>query len=536
MIAVGLVLLIACVNVAGLMLARSSARSREAAIRAALGASRARLIQQILSETLILTTVGGVAGVVLGWLALNRLLPLLPPEVIPSWVSFHMNARFVVFAIACTVATAVLTGIRPALEFSRADVRAAMIAAAPRTSLSRARRRTLDLLVAGEVTLAVVLLSGGGLVLKAFYKVLATDPGFRSPDTLTFAVNPPYEDQAMRQGYYRRILDSLRLTPGVDAVAQSNLPPYGKAGVERSRYNLRALGMPPRPVEQSPQGQLRVVMPGYFRALGIPLKAGREFDERDLQHTSLAPVVISETLARQLWPDSADPLGREMETFSGKPLRMQVIGIATDIRYEGLELQPQPWFYSCETYPGTAFTGFHMYFSVRGRRDSGTLANVVRQTALRADPALAIYEVETIDELFDRSLGLRRVYSWLFIGFAAIALALAVAGIYGVVSYVAAQRTREIGIRVALGASPLRVGSEVVRSTMTLAAAGCAAGLGGAWFLTRALTGLLAGISPHDPWAYGAVLALVSLAVFAGAFGPARKAASMDPATALRHE
>jgi len=529
--AVGFVLLIACVNVAGLILARGMARGREAAIRAALGAGRGRLIQQLLAETLLVAGAGGAIGVALGWAALDGMLPLMP-DVVPSWVTFHADARFAWFAVGLTAAAAVFAGLWPALEYSRTDLRGALGEAAPKTSLSVARRRGLNALVIGEVALALVLLSAGGLVLKAFHKVVNVDPGFRSRSALTFAVNPPYTDDEQRRRYYRGWFEALRVAPGVEAVGGSNMPPLGDTSPERVVHNFRAEGEAERPIEQQPAAVQRIVMPGYFRAMGISLR-GREFDDRDLQPAGTPPVIINETLARQLFPPGTNAIGRRVaaRTVNGW---MQVVGVAPDVRYEGLDRETEPWFYFCQNYPADGRATLHMYFVVRGTIDPQSLMTLARQVARQLDPGLAIYDVRTMEQWLDRSLGMRRAYTWLFGVFAAVALVLALAGIYGVVSYTVTQRTREIGIRVALGARPRQVVAEVVRGTMALAGVGIALGLCGAWFATRTMTKVLAGVSAHDPWAFGGVVVALGMAVLAATLWPAVRAASADPARALR--
>jgi predicted permease len=530
--AVGFVLLIACVNVAGLILARGMARGREAAIRAALGAGRGRLIQQLLAETLLVAGAGGAIGVALGWAALDGMLPLMP-DVVPSWVTFHADARFAWFAVALTAASAVFAGLWPALEFSRTDLRGALGEAAPRTSLSAARRRGLNALVIGEVALALVLLSAGGLVLKAFRKVVSVDPGFRARSALTFAVNPPYTGDEQRRRYYRGWFEALRAAPGVEAVGGSNMPPLGDNSPERVALNFRAEGEAERPTEQQPVAVQRVVMPGYFRAMGISLKAGREFDERDLRPSETPPVMINETLARLLFPRGTDAVGRRVaaRTVNGW---MQVVGVAPDVRYEGLDRETEPSYYFCQNYPATGQSTLHMYFVVRGSIDPQSLTTLARQVARQLDPGLAIYDVRTMEQWLDRSLGMRRAYTWLFGVFAAVALLLALAGIYGVVSYTVTQRTREIGIRVALGARPRQVVAEVVRGTMALAGIGIAVGLCGAWFATRTMTKVLAEVNAHDPWALGVVVLALGMAVLAATLWPAVRAASVDPVRALR--
>ena len=227
----------------------------------------------------------------------------------------------------------------------------------------------------------------------------------------------------------------------------------------------------------------RIVMPGYFRAMGISLKAGREFDDRDLQPAGTPPVIINQTLARLLFPPGTDAIGRRVaaRTVNGW---MQVVGVAPDVRYEGLDREPEPWYYFCQNYPATGQSTLHMYFVVRGTIDPQSLTTLARQVARQLDPGLAIYDVRTMEQWLDRSLGMRRAYTWLFGVFAAVALLLALAGIYGVVSYTVTERTREIGIRVALGARPRQVVADVVRGTMALAGLGIAIGLCGAWFAT----------------------------------------------------
>jgi putative ABC transport system permease protein len=280
---------------------------------------------------------------------------------------------------------------------------------------------------------------------------------------------------------------------------------------------------------------LRIVSRGYFRAMEIALKRGRDFDERDNRAGSTPSAIINEALARQLWPIGTDVIGKRIATQFNDGW-IQVVGVVSDVRYEGLDNDVEPWVYFCETFPGIGQSPVHMYFVVRGKIDYPSLTAVARQAARQLDPALAIYDVRTIQDWLDRSLGTRRAYSWLFALFAAVALLLAIAGIYGVVSYAVTQRTREIGIRIALGARPRQVVGEVVDGTLAWAAIGIGIGLCGAWFATRTITSFLAGVSPHDSLTYGAVVLAIAVAVLLATLIPARHAASVDPMTALRQE
>jgi predicted lysophospholipase L1 biosynthesis ABC-type transport system permease subunit len=246
-------------------------------------------------------------------------------------------------------------------------------------------------------------------------------------------------------------------------------------------------------------------------------------------------VIVNEAFVRRFWQPGSNVIGKRIAPANSS-LWMQIVGVASDVRYEGLDSQVEPWFYFCQTYPFIPQVPFHMYFVVRGRMEQAALIALAREVTQRLDPGLAIYEVRTMQDWVDRSLGTRRAYSWLFGVFAGVALLLAIAGIYGVVSFTVTRRTREIGIRVALGARPGNVVSEVVRGTMTLAGIGIAIGLCGAWFATRTMTSLLAGMSPHDPCAYAAVIVILSVAVLAATLLPARRAALVDPVSALRQD
>ena len=528
--AVGFVLLIACVNVAGLMMARGTSRAREVAIRAALGAGKARLVRQLLTESLLLAAAGGVAGIGLGWLALQAMLGLMP-DALPGWVDFHIDIRFAAFAVLLTGAAAVLSGLGPALESSKVDVRGFLADAAPKSSLSGARRRAMNTLVVGEIALALILLASAGLVWKAFGKVLSVDPGFRPGNVLTFALDLPdakYPKPEQQVHFYENLLAQLRTTPGVDSASLSSLVPLGS----HNGTFFQAEGEPPLGKgQQDPVILQMFTFPGYFKAMGVELKAGRDFDDHDGDSAGTKAAIVSEGFAKLHWP-SGDPIGKRVSYRGNKPMWMRVVGVANDTKHYGLDQDARPEVYM----PYRQGPRNSMNIVLHSNIDPTALIAASREVVRRADADLAIYEIGTMQERLERSLWVRRTYSWLFGVFAAMALALAVAGIYGVVSYAVTQRTREIGIRMALGANPWQVLGGVLREGMLLAAIGVAIGIGGALAATRLLESLLAGVSPHDPWAFVAVSIGLGVATLAANFIPARRAASVDPMRALRFE
>jgi putative ABC transport system permease protein len=528
--AVGFVLLIACVNVAGLMMARGTSRAREVAIRAALGAGKARLVRQLLTESLLLAAAGGVAGIGLGWLALKAMLRLMP-DALPGWVDFHIDVRFAAFALLLTGAAAVLSGLGPALESSKVDVRGFLADAAPKSSLSGGRRRAMNTLVVGEIALALVLLASAGLVWKAFGKVLSVDPGFRPGNVLTFTLDLPdakYPKPEQQLHFYENLLAPLRTTPGVEAASLSSLVPLGS----HNGTFFQAEGEPPLPKGQTDPVVLQMfTFPGYFRAMGVELKAGRDFDDHDGDSPGTAAAIVSEGFARLHW-HGEDPVGKRVSYRGSKPMWMHVVGVANDTKHYGLDQDARPEVYMPYRQQPRNSMNIVLHSSV----DATSLIAAAREVVRRADPDLALYNVMTMQARLERSLWVRRTYSWLFGVFAALALALAVAGIYGVVSYAVTQRTREIGIRMALGANPGQVLGGVLREGMLLAGIGAALGIVGALVSTRLLESLLAGVSPHDPWAFVAVSIGLALAALAANFIPARRAASVDPMRALRFE
>lgn len=528
--AVGFVLLIACVNVAGLMMARSSGRARELAIRSALGADRARLVRQLLGESVLLAAAGGVAGVALGWFGLQSMLSLMP-DVLPRWVNFHLDWRFAAFAILVTGAAAVVAGLGPAFESARTDVRGFLADAGPKSSLSGARRRVMNALVVSEIALAVVLLASAGLLWKAFRKVTAIDPGFRAASVLTFEIDLPEAkypkpDQQLR--FYENLLPGLRAIPGVESASLSSIVPIGS----HNGSFFMSEGEPPLSKDQQDPVVLYVLtFPGYFRSMGVELKEGRDFDERDGDSDGTRAAIVSEEFARMHW-GAADPVGKRVSFRSKKPEWMRVVGVARNVKHDGLDQDSKPEVYM----PYRQQPRSQMDVVLDSRVDPASLIGAARGVVRRADADLAPYEIRTMRERLERSLWARRTYSWLFGVFAAIALALAMAGIYGVVSYAVTQRTREIGIRMALGADAARVLAAVLGEGMALAAAGVGIGLIGALGATRLIGSLLVGVSPHDPWAFAAVSIGLAVVALAANWIPARRAARVDPMEALRLE
>ncbi len=525
---VAIVLLIACVNIAGLMLVRAAARAREIAIRTAIGASRGAIVRQLLTESLVLAAAGGIAGVLIGQLFLSGILKLMP-DGMPGWLSFQLDSRFAIFCTAITAGAAVLFGLAPAVQAAGVDPRE-WLQDGTRSSFSRGRRGALSALIVCEVGLALMLLASAGLLLEAFHKVLHVDPGFRPENVLTYTVDLPnarYAKAPQQAGFYDRLLERLRALPGVkSAAAVSILPLDGHAGYFFEVEGGRKFGQK----DQNPVVLCLMATPGYFETMGVTLIAGRPFNEHDGRPASRA-AIVNEAFAKYFWPNM-DALGKRLRFQGPGNDWIPVTGIAHDVRHYGLdqEVRPSVWV------PYNAMPQTAMSIALRTATDPHSLTRAVREVQRQIDPELAMFNIRTMTERLDRSLRARRAYSWLLGAFAAIAILLAAAGVYGVTSYAVSQRSREIGIRMALGARPGQVMSGVLAGGMALVSAGVALGLAGAFLTTRWLESLLFGVSTHDPLTYGAAIAAVAAAGLMANWIPAQRASRVDPMKILRFE
>jgi predicted permease len=525
--AVCLLLLIACLNVAGLMMARGTARTREVAVRIALGAGGRRLGQQLLLESALLAAGSAVAGLGLGCLALRAVLSLMP-DVLPSWVRFPLDVRFLAFAAGVIVLTVLLSGVAPVLTALRTDVRDVLAETGTKSSLSGTGRRRLNLLVIGEVAVALVVLVAGGLALAAFQRVTSRDPGFNASNVLTVSIDPPKGSSEHRFQVCQELLTRLRSSPAVRDAGATDYLPLG-AGV-LGRGDWVGYGIQPEG-EAAERGStaIRTTTPGYFHAMGVPFLSGRDFDEGDESAGDIR-IIVNESFARVAWPGAGVVTGRRVHVQ--RPQWLTVVGVVRDIRHSGLEQPVRPEIYL----PYLPVYWVPLTIVVRGRVDAAALVPVVRQAMRETDPSVAIFQTRTMQDMLDRSLWMRRAESWLFGVFAGMALLMAVAGIYGVVSYSVARRTQEIGIRMALGAGPGQVVTQVLREGMTLVAIGLTLGLAGAWYATRLMGSVLAGVNPHEPRVFLVVTLVLSCAALAATLLPARRAAALDPMKALRPE
>jgi putative ABC transport system permease protein len=535
---VAVLLLIVCVNVAGLMLVRGTSRSREIAIRTAIGASRGAIVRQLLTECLTLAAIGGALGVGLGEICLRGMLALLPDDL-PQWLDFSMDWRFLLFCAVLTAGSAVFFGLAPALQALQVEPRAWLQEGA-RSSLSRGRRFVLNALIVGEVGLALVLLVSAGLLLQAFHRVMSVDPGFRPDHVLTFSVALPqaqFPKMEQRQHFYGTLIEQLRAVPGVQSVSAVSDAPFGDHnGTFYTAVDGRHLG----PNETNPVVQDLVAFPDYFQSMGIAFLSGRPFTEQDrasiTQKQAEKPdhqvVVVNESFAKFFFPNM-DPIGKHIQCCGDdKAPKLEIVGVIHDVRHYGLDQEVLP----SAVQPYWQRSNHGMTIEMRTSVEPHLIVGAARGILRSVDPEVAMREPRTMTELMDRSLWARRAYSWLFSAFALLAVVLAAAGVYGVTSYVVSQRTREIGIRMALGALPAQILSEILRRGMVLVGIGVALGLAGALLTARFLDSLLFNGGGKDPLTYAGVMAGVIAVGLLANLAPARRAALLNPVQTLRSE
>ncbi|MCY4073859.1 MAG: ABC transporter permease [Acidobacteria bacterium] len=521
-----LVLLIACLNVASLMLAQSTRRTSEFAVRAAVGGGRGRLLRQLLTESAMLAALGGAGGLLLAAWTLDLTVALMPADV-PRLPQIGVNGRLLAFAAGLVAVTTVAFGSAPALHVLRRSARGLLReqrGGAGGTGLHR-------VLVTAEVALALVLLVGAGLLAQSFARLVSVDLGFAPANTVALQVfHYPEAGRPATADFFRRTLQGIRALPGVtDAGAVSSLP-IALADITQESV-LTLPDRPPPPPGEEPQTAVTLATPGYFEALGIPLRAGRWFEERDdTERPRVA--VVNETLARQHWPD-ADPLdARVTVQLYGETLTADVVGVVGAVRPRGFDSPPRPEVFLAHA----QLADGSMTYVVRTEGDPAAAVPAIQDVVWTADPLQAFYSIATIDQLLADTLAARRFTTTLVTLFGLVALALATLGIYGVIAVATAQRTHEMGLRMALGAAPGDVRWMVVRGAVGLAGAGVAVGLLGSIPVSQSLTSLLVDVAPFDVSTLAAVSSVLLAAAAAAAWIPARRAAATDPLAALRVE
>ncbi|HEX8178415.1 MAG TPA: ABC transporter permease [Pyrinomonadaceae bacterium] len=526
--AVGFVLLIACTNVANLLLARAAARRREIAIRTALGAGRARLIRQFLTESVLLALAGGALGLLVAQWGIHALLALTV-GILPRANEVGLDARVLGFTLLLSLVTGIVFGLAPALQTSKTDVRDALKDGG--TSGSSPRSNWLrSLFAVVEIACAIVLLVGAGLLIRSFLRLQHVEPGFNPDNVLTMKIALPdarYKTPEAVVGFYTQVLERISALPVVQAAAAVNMLPVQQYGTNGT---VQIVGQPPDPQGQGPLVEYRIATRDYFRALEIPLVAGRFFDAPERER---APVVIvNQAFARALL-NGANPVGRQIQDDDGP---IEIVGMVGDVRQSGLTTAPRPEMfmpYNQITNPGAART---MSLVVRAASDPTTLTDAVRREVVAVDPAQPVYGVLTMGQVLDRSISSERLNMVLLSLFAALALTLATIGIYSVMSFLVTQHTHEIGIRMALGAQPGDILKLVLGQGLVLTAIGVGLGVAGAIALTRLMASLLFGVGATDPLTLVGVPLLLTCVALLACYIPARRAMKVDPMVALRFE
>ncbi len=533
--AVTLVLLIACANVANLLLARATTRGREIAVRVALGASRTRIVRQHIAESLILAAAGALLGIVIAVWGIAAVRAFLPNELAllnPGWTRMELNAEVLAFTAAVSIATALVVGLVPAVVASGIDPQHALNDGG-RSSAGRARTRLRGLLVSAETALALSIIAGTIMTVRGFRTLAHEDPGYRPGQALTMQLTAPiarYSTTTAADAMYERVLAAVREVPGVESAALStHLPP--EWGSRQARIHLEGEAKPTRS-DPARMPRWAMVTPDYFEAMGIRLLSGRTFAARD-DSTSPSALVISESMARSYWPGQS-ALGKRIGYAGNDTTMSTVIGVVADVHFNpnsGTAVAPTYYAAVAQSHPWRT-----MSLVIRTKGDPTLITRNITSAITSVAPALAPGSVLTLEHLYASSLSPQRLSSEMMGVFALVALFLAAVGIHSVMSYTVAQRTHEIGVRTALGARPADVIRGVLGTAGRFVLLGVALGIAGAMVMTRGLAHLLTQVSPNDPVALGGAVLVLALAALLGSYGSARRALRVNPAVALRGE
>ena len=539
--AVGFVLLLACANVANLLLVRASSRQKEIAIRMALGASRWRLVRQLLTESVLLALMGGLLGLLIAVWGVDLMRSGVPASLagqMPNWENVGVNASAFYFTLGISLLTGLVFGLAPALQATRAHFNESLKEGGRTSGGTGGHNRLRSALVVSEVTLSLVLLIGAGLMIRSFIRLLETEPGFNASNVMLadlelagpkYGGEKPEQEQA-RVDFYHRLVERVSALPGVERAAVVNIVPLSRNNTNSS---FTVVGQPAPPRAQEPFANWRTVSPGYHEVVKIPLLRGRYLDPRDDRTDGPRVMLINETLARKHFPDT-DPVGQRLN-FGGDEDEKdfyEIVGVVGNIKHESLDEASESEVYV--PYAKSSWSG--MTIAARTTGDPGQLYAAVEAEAAALDNDQPVYNRRTLEQVVSESLAPQRVTMGMLGVFAVIALVLAAIGIYAVMSYTVAQRTHEIGIRMALGAQPRNILGMVVRQGMLLVGVGIGLGLVASYFLTQAMTRILYGVSATDPLTFGGISLALAAVAFAANFFPARRATKVDPMVALRYQ
>jgi putative ABC transport system permease protein len=528
--AVGFVLLIACANVANLLLARASSRQREIAIRAALGAGRWRVVRQLLTESLLLAFAGGAAGLLLALWGVELLVALSPPNLLGA-ERVGISLTVLGFTFAVSLLTGVVFGLAPALEAARFNPHESLKETGKSSTGGSRSRHLRNAFVVSEVALSLVLLVGAGLLIRSFMRLQAVDPGFDPQNVLTMRVQLPgskYREEPKRLAFFREATERIRALPGVSAVSIASAPPFAGIGAATS-FTIE--GQPEPAVGQKPVTDVRVTDENYFATMSIPIVRGRTYSVQESTEARKV-VVINEALARKYFPGE-EPIGKRVLVEMKQTAEpTEIIGVVGDAKYATLEGETRPMVY----WPHPELSYNAMTFLVRTTGDPAALAPAAQREIQAIDKDQPVADVRTMESLIGASVARARFGTLLLAVFAGIALVLAAVGIFGVMSYSVAQRTHEIGIRIALGAQTKDVLKLVVGQGLALIGVGIALGLGAALALTRVMSSLLYEVTATDPVTFAAIPLLLAAIALLACYAPARRATKVDPMVALRYE